>query len=215
MWAHPGKKLLFMGTEFGQQREFSETRSLDWQETEQWGHRGVQLLIKDLNRVYRANPALWRHDHDPSGFRWIDADDRGGNTFSFLRIDPAFDDPEDPEAARPEQLIAALVNFSASPRYDLRIGLPAQGRWTEILNTDSEIYDGTGEFGNLGQVIATEVPSHGFDYSATVVVPPLGAVWLRFDPEHPVDNPDDVLTEIAGSMARQAAPEPDEQAEPE
>jgi 1,4-alpha-glucan branching enzyme len=225
MWAHPGKKLLFMGTEFGQQREFSETRSLDWQETEQWGHRGVQLLIKDLNRVYRANPALWRHDHDPSGFRWIDADDRGGNTFSFLRIDPASDEPASDDPAsddhgdpRPEQLIAALVNFSAAPRYDLRIGLPAQGRWTEILNTDSEIYDGTGQFGNLGQVIATEVPSHGFDYSATVVVPPLGAVWLRFDPEHPVENPDDVLTEIAGSMARHAAPEAADtagQAEPE
>jgi 1,4-alpha-glucan branching enzyme len=185
----------------------------------------VQLLIKDLNRVYRANPALWRHDHDPSGFRWIDADDRGGNTFSFLRIDPASDEPASDDPAsddhgdpRPEQLIAALVNFSAAPRYDLRIGLPAQGRWTEILNTDSEIYDGTGQFGNLGQVIATEVPSHGFDYSATVVVPPLGAVWLRFDPEHPVENPDDVLTEIAGSMARHAAPEAADtagQAEPE
>jgi len=222
MWAHPGKKLLFMGTEFGQQREFSEVRSLDWDESARWGHRGVQLLIKDLNRVYRANPALWRHDHDPSGFAWIDADDQGGNTFSFLRIDPPSTHTDDSDTDDDAgQLVAAVINFSAEPRYDLRIGLPAEGRWLEILNTDAEIYDGTGAFGNLGQVIATEVPSHGFDYSATVTVPPLGAVWLRFEPDHPVQDPgpvlDEIATVVAGNVveAAEAAPAESGTARPE
>ncbi|HEY9290870.1 MAG TPA: 1,4-alpha-glucan branching protein GlgB [Microlunatus sp.] len=197
MWSHPGKKLIFMGTEFGQQREFDDQRGLDWHDSGQPGHRGVQLLIKDLNRIYRAHPAFWKHDSDPSGFRWIDADDQGGNTFSFLRTDPSED---------ASQVIAAVINFSPDPRQDLRIGLPAEGRWTEILNTDAELYDGTGQFGNLGQVIAYPTPSHGFDYSATVTVPPLGAVWFRFDPAHPVEDPDPILGEIASSMGNSTSP---------
>ena len=87
MWAHPGKQLLFMGTEFGQRREFSEQRSVDWEQSAHWGHRGVQQLIKDLNAVYRDHPALYKLDSDPAGFSWIDADDQGGNVFSFLRYD--------------------------------------------------------------------------------------------------------------------------------
>ena len=132
MWAHPGKKLLFMGTEFGQKREFSEARSIDWWQSAEWGHRGVQRLVKDLNQIYRENPAMWKLDTDPSGFSWIDADDAGGNVFSFLRYDGE------------GQMIACITNFSSEPRTDYRIGLPAEGVWKEILNTDADVYDGTG-----------------------------------------------------------------------
>ena len=170
MWAHPGKKLLFMGTEFGQKREFSEARSIDWWQSAEWGHRGVQRLVKDLNQIYRDHPALWKRDTDPSGFSWIDADDRGGNVFSFLRYDGE------------GQMIACITNFSSEPRPDYRIGLPAEGVWTEILNTDADVYDGTGAIGNLGQVVAHPVPSHGYVASAAVTLPPLGAVWLRLEP---------------------------------
>jgi 1,4-alpha-glucan branching enzyme len=207
MWAHPGKKLIFMGAEFGQRREWADQRSLDWDESAGWGHRGVQLLIKDLNRVYRAHPALWRHDHDPSGFGWIDADDAGGNTYSFLRFDPATSvgserrGPED----EPGRTVAVVINFSPEPRRDLRIGLPSEGRWREILNSDAELYNGTGRFGNLGQVVARPVPSHGYDYSAEVTVPPLGAVWFAYDPEHPVTDPAGVLGEITDAIGRDSS----------
>ncbi|MGO1973454.1 MAG: 1,4-alpha-glucan branching protein GlgB [Propionibacteriaceae bacterium] len=173
MWSHPGKQLIFMGTEFAQQREFSEERSLDWALTDTWGHRGVQRLVKDLNEVYRAHPALWELDNEPAGFQWIDADDHGGNVFSYLRRDTN------------GQLLAAVINFSAEPRADYRIGLPAEGTWTEILNTDAEVYDGTGSFGNLGAVESHEVPSHGYPCSAVVAIPPLGAAWFRHDPPAP------------------------------
>jgi 1,4-alpha-glucan branching enzyme len=171
MWAHPGKKLLFMGTEFGQRREFSESRSVDWWQSAEWGHRGVQRLIKDMNAIYKEHPALWKRDTDASGFSWIDADDRGGNVFSWLRYDGE------------GQMIACIINFSSEPRQDHQIGLPTEGVWKEILNTDAEVYDGTGLIGNLGQVVAHPVPSHGYVASASVTIPPLGAVWLRLEPE--------------------------------
>jgi 1,4-alpha-glucan branching enzyme len=195
MWSHPGKQLLFMGTEFGQRREFSEQRSLDWDESGRWGHRGVQRLVKDLNAVYREHPALFALDSDPAGFRWIDADDRGGNVFSFLRFDGE------------GQIIACLTNFSTEPRSDYRIGLPAEGIWKEILNTDAEVYEGTGVIGNLGQVVAHPFPSHGFDASANVTIPPLGAVWLLFDPVA-VEETADRSAVDAGvrQVAKQASP---------
>ena len=171
MWAHPGKKLLFMGTEFGQRREFSESRSIDWWQSGEWGHRGIQRLIKDMNTVYKEHPALWKRDTDASGFSWIDADDRGGNVFSWLRFDGD------------GQMIACITNFSSEPRPDHQIGLPTEGVWKEILNTDADVYDGTGLIGNLGQVIAHPVPSHGYVASASVTIPPLGAVWLRLEAE--------------------------------
>ena len=196
MWAHPGKQLLFMGTEFGQRREFSEQRSLDWEESAAPGHRGVQRLVKDLNAIQKANPALHALDTDPAGFSWISADDRGGNVFSFLRYDGE------------GQMIACLANFAAEPRTDYRIGLPAEGVWEEILNTDSEVYDGTGQFGNLGRVVAGAVPSHGYPASATVTIPPLGSVWFRLAPV-----PDEAATgagaEVeagARAAAKQASP---------
>jgi 1,4-alpha-glucan branching enzyme len=195
MWSHPGKQLLFMGTEFGQRREFSEQRSLDWEESATWGHRGVQRLVKDMNEIYRANPALYAQDSDPAGFSWISADDQGGNVFSFLRFDGE------------GQMIACVSNFSAEPRADYRIGLPSEGIWTEILNTDAEVYDGTGKFGNLGQVVAGRVPSHGYPASAAVTIPPLGSVWLRFLPVTSEEQEDEAkVGRGVQAAAKQASP---------
>jgi len=165
MWSHPGKQLLFMGQELGMDQEWSEDRSLDWWlESTPW-HAGLQQLVRDLNRIYRAQPALWQADSDPAGFAWIDANDNQHNTFSFLRRDAA---------GHP---LVAVVNFSAQPQEGYRLGVPSQGRWLEILNTDAENYGGSG-VGNMGAVEAEDQPWHGQPASVVLRVPPLGAVWL-------------------------------------
>ncbi|MEV8634020.1 1,4-alpha-glucan branching protein GlgB [Streptosporangium sp. NPDC051023] len=166
MWAHPGKQLLFMGGEFGQGSEWSEVRGLDWWVLDFDGHKGVQRLVKDLNRIYRDTPALWALDSSPDGFRWIDADDAQGNVFSFLRYAPD------------GSVVACVVNFSGGPHEDYRLGLPSGGTWEEALNTDAYDYAGSG-VGNMGAIEAVEEPWHGLPYSANLRVPPLGAVWLR------------------------------------
>ena len=166
MWAHPGKQLLFMGSEFAQDAEWAESRELDWWLLDHADHRGVAAAVRDLNAVYASTPALWSLDSDPSGFSWIDADDASRNVVSFLR------------RGADGSVLACVVNFSAVPHYGYRIGLPVTGTWTEVLNTDSEAYEGSG-VGNLGSVEALGEPSHGFDASATITVPPLAAVWFR------------------------------------
>jgi 1,4-alpha-glucan branching enzyme len=166
MWAHPGKQLLFMGSEFGQESEWAESRSLDWWLTENPDHRGVQTLVADLNRVYADSPALFTQDADPAGFEWIDANDAGNNIFSFLRH------------GTDGSTLACVANFSPVPQEVYRIGLPVAGEWQEVLNTDAEIYSGSG-VGNLGAVTATDESWHGRPASATLRVPPLGTVWLR------------------------------------
>ena len=165
MWAHPGKQLLFMGQEFGQESEWSESRSLDWWLLDQPDHEALSRLVCDLNAEYRANPALWSLDVDPGGFEWIDANDAGGNTFSWIRRGDEGD------------LLACVVNFSAVPHFDYRIGLPQGGRWREVLNTDAQEYGGSG-VGNFGGVDADDWEWHGRPFSASMSVPPLGAVWL-------------------------------------
>ena len=166
MWAHPGKQLLFMGCEFGQESEWAESRSLDWWLLDQPVHDGLQHMVSDLNRIYRETPALWEHDHDPSGFEWIDANDTTHNTFSFERKDGA------------GEPLVCVVNFAGTPHHGYRIGLPRAGRWDEVLNTDAEVYGGSG-VGNLGGVDAEDTSWHGRPASVTISVPPLGAVWLR------------------------------------
>ncbi|MEV0594045.1 1,4-alpha-glucan branching protein GlgB [Nonomuraea cavernae] len=168
MWAHPGKQLLFMGGEFGQGSEWSEERGLDWWVLEFDGHQGVQRLVRDLNRFYRETPALWEQDTVPEGFRWIDADDASGNTFSFVRY------------AADGSALACVANFSGAPHEDYRLGLPYGGHWQEVVNTDAYDYWGSG-VGNLGGVEAVEQGCHGLPYSTTLRVPPLGAVWLYQD----------------------------------
>jgi 1,4-alpha-glucan branching enzyme len=165
MWSHPGKQLLFMGSEFGQEAEWAEMRSLDWWLEQTPGHSGLQQLVRDLNRLYVEHPQLWALDSDPAGFEWIDANDSPHNTFSYLRKD---------RSGRP---MAVLVNFAAVPHENYRIGLPHGGRWREVLNTDAELYGGSG-VGNLGAVVAQDAPWHGRPASAELRVPPLAAVWL-------------------------------------
>jgi 1,4-alpha-glucan branching enzyme len=177
-WAHPGKQLLFMGSEFGQDAEWSEQAGLDWAALD-WDvhgggagfHVGVQRLARDLNQVYRHSPALWRHDFTPEGFSWIDAADAPGNVLSFLRL--AGPDATDVG----DKVIACVVNFSGEPHHNYRVGLPAPGRWQEIINTDASVYGGSG-VGNLGSVEATSEPWHGRPASAVLTLPPLAVLWL-------------------------------------
>ncbi len=172
MWAHPGKQLLFMGAEFGQESEWAEARELDWWLMEHPEHRGVHQLVKDLNRVYGESSALWAADVRPEGFAWIDADDAARNTFSFIRRAPGTG-----SGTEPAELVC-VANFSATPHHDYRLGLPAAGTWEEVVNTDAELYTGSG-VGNLGAVEAVSDPHHGQPASATIVVPPLATIYLR------------------------------------
>ncbi|MGA9870182.1 MAG: 1,4-alpha-glucan branching protein GlgB [Rhodococcus sp. (in: high G+C Gram-positive bacteria)] len=172
MWAHPGKQLLFMGQEFGQTREWSEERSLDWfqldQDNDHGLHRGVLNLVTDLNAVYRSQPALWTLDSSPSGYQWIDANDTENNVLSFLRY------------GTDGSVVACVFNFSGVVRGDYRVGLPEPGRWTEILNTDAISYGGGG-VGNLGEVTATSHSWHGRPASAQVALPANGAIWIKLE----------------------------------
>ncbi|HEX8866717.1 MAG TPA: 1,4-alpha-glucan branching protein GlgB [Lentzea sp.] len=166
MWAHPGKQLLFMGGEFGQQQEWSESRSLDWHLVEQGGlHQGIQSLLRDLNKVYRTAAALFSHDVTPEGFQWIDANDSAGNVLSFLRV------------GEDGSTLACVANFAGMPHHDYRVGLPSAGRWKELVNTDAAHYGGSG-VGNLGGVDAEAKPWHGRPYSAVLQLPPSGVLWL-------------------------------------
>jgi 1,4-alpha-glucan branching enzyme len=179
MWGHPGKQLLFMGSEFGQTSEWSEERGLDWWLTEYQDHYGVQHCVRDMNRVYQETPALWELDSNPEGFQWIDANDASGNVFSWLRY------------AADGSVLASITNFSPVVRGDYRVGLPHTGQWREVLNTDAAAYGGSG-VGNLGGVEAVEQQWHGRPASAAVTLPPLATVWLRYEPE----AIDEVATEL-------------------
>jgi 1,4-alpha-glucan branching enzyme len=165
MWAHPGKQLLFMGSEFGQWREWSEERSLDWHLLAEADHAGLQRMVADLNARYRDLPALWQRDTDPEGFQWIDANNADDNVLAFLRRGTSDVPP-----------LVCLCNFSANAR-TLRTGLPELAVYDEILNTDAEIYGG-GNVGNMGQVEAEDTSWHGQPASAEVTIPPLATLWL-------------------------------------
>ncbi|HEY2172889.1 MAG TPA: 1,4-alpha-glucan branching protein GlgB, partial [Mycobacteriales bacterium] len=162
-WAHPGKQLIFMGGEFAQESEWSEARSLDWWLQDNPDNRGVQQLIVDLNRVYRESPALWTLDVDPSGFSWIDANDAQGNVFSFIR------------RGADGSVVVCVANFAGNPHEQYRLGLPIGGRWDEVVNTDSEVYAGSG-VGNLGAVKAEEKSWHGQPFSTVLRLPPMGVL---------------------------------------
>ncbi|MGH8962005.1 MAG: 1,4-alpha-glucan branching protein GlgB [Jatrophihabitantaceae bacterium] len=180
MWAHPGKQLLFMGQEFAQGGEWAESRSLDWWLLDSPDHRGVARLVTDLNRAYRETSALWSLDTAPEGFGWIDANDAAGNVYSFLRFGTSGGTPPDGGVAGGGgSVIACIANFSAVPHENYRLGLPLSGRWDEIVNTDAEQYFGSG-VGNFGGVDAVDEPFHAQPASATLRIPPLGALWLRY-----------------------------------
>ncbi|MGH8906562.1 MAG: 1,4-alpha-glucan branching protein GlgB [Egibacteraceae bacterium] len=166
MWGHPGKQLLFMGGEFGQWREWAEGGELDWHLLDETDHAGLMRLVGDLNRIYRAQPALWERDADPSGFQWIDPDNADENILAFLRYGEDGSPP-----------LACIANLSPVPRPRFRVGLPHPGVWDEALNTDARIYGGTNT-GNGGSVTATDIPSHGLPASAELTLPPLATLWL-------------------------------------
>ena len=166
MWAHPGKKLLFMGQEFAQGAEWNHNQSLDWHQLDDPAHRGVQALVRDLNRVYRENPSLHVNDCRPEGFGWIESNDAGASVYAWVRKGR----PGDP-------MVVVAVNLTPVERA-YRLGLPAGGKWEEILNTDAGLYGG-GNRGNLGVIKAEKKGWHGQEHSATVTLPPLSAVYFR------------------------------------
>lgn len=166
-WAHPGKQLLFMGQEFGQRAEWSEERGVDWFQLDENSFSGGTVrLIGDLNRIYGNSPALWSQDTSPNGYSWIDANDSANNVVSFLRY------------GRDGSALACVFNFAGREQADYQLGLPAAGRWREVLNTDAADYHGCG-IGNFGGVEATDDPWHGRPASAKLVLPPLAGLWLE------------------------------------
>jgi 1,4-alpha-glucan branching enzyme len=166
MWAHPGKKLLFMGGEFGQWREWNETESLDWHLLSDSFHTGLQLLVRDLNVIYGKRRELWEADSEPAGFQWIEVDNAAENVISFRRISLSTNTD-----------LICVCNFSPVVREGHRLGLPRAGRYTQLLNTDAEEYCGSG-VGVVKSISAEEIPSHGLDYSAAIRLPPLATMWF-------------------------------------
>ena len=167
MWAQPGKKLLFMGGEFGQRAEWNHDGELEWHLLEQPAHQGVARWVRDLNTAYRAEPALHALDCDPAGFAWIDCDDAANSTISWLR-----------RGGEARDVIVVACNFTPVPRHEIRLGVPYGGSWRELLNSDAPLYGGSGQ-GNLGGVETYPVSRHGHPQSIVVTLPPLGVVYFK------------------------------------
>jgi 1,4-alpha-glucan branching enzyme len=170
MWAHPGKKLLFMGGEFGQWREWTETESLDWHLIEDPLHGGLQKLLRDLNRVYKKHECFWEADGEPAGFAWIDVDNAAQNVIAFRRLSPT-------TGAE----IICVYNFSAVTIEGYRLGLPRAGKYKLLLNSDAGNYGGANSNGPK-RIAAEAIPSHGLQYSALIALPPLAGSWFEAPP---------------------------------
>jgi 1,4-alpha-glucan branching enzyme len=170
MWGHPGKQLLFMGCEIGQWREWQENGPLDWHLLDDPMHRGLQRWVEDINRVYRAHPALWQRDDTYEGFEWIDFHDVENSVLAFLR-----------RGANPEEEVIFVCNFTPVPRYDYRIGVSRPGVYREVLNSDAECYGGS-NVGNGGGAEAEAGEVHGRPHSICLTLPPLGVLILKRDP---------------------------------
>jgi 1,4-alpha-glucan branching enzyme len=173
MYAQPGKKLLFMGGEFGQWREWNHDGSLDWPLLGYPLHAGVQRWVADLNRLYRSEPSLHELDVDPAGFEWIDCSDFATSVISFIRKGRSTGD-----------IILIVYNFTPVPRFNYRVGVPRGGYWREIINSDAKEYEGSGH-GNMGGVEASPIPFHGRPYSLNITLPPLAAVFLKSEGKRP------------------------------
>ncbi len=171
MFAHPGRKLLFMGAEIGQWREWNHDWELDWAVLGDPRHAGLQRWVRDLNLAYQASAPLWADDDSPAGFAWIDCHDSDNSVISLVRRDPATG-----------RVLAAVANFTPTPRHGYRIGVPVGGRWRERLNSDATPYGGSGA-GNGGVVVAGDQPRHGHPHALTLTVPPLG--FLLLEPDTP------------------------------
>ncbi|WP_339474055.1 1,4-alpha-glucan branching protein GlgB [Pseudomonas fluorescens] len=166
MWTHPGKKLLFMGCEFGQWREWNHDQQLDWYLLQYSEHIGVQKLVGDLNRLYREVPALHDQDDAPQGFQWLIGDDAINSVYAWLRW------------SKDGEPVLVVANFTPVPRQAYRVGVPFAGRWTELLNSDADTYAGS-NYGNGGGAFTEEVPSHGQAMSLELNLPPLAVLILR------------------------------------
>jgi 1,4-alpha-glucan branching enzyme len=167
MFAHPGKKLLFMGCEFGQWREWHHDRSLDWHLLDDPAHKGLRAYVQALNWHYHAEPALHQCDFDPSGFRWIDCNDNENSVIAFVRFATDRKDP-----------MVIVLNFTPVPRLDYRLGVPGPGYYAEILNSDSALFSGS-NVGNAGGLGTEPIATHGFDQSIRLTIPPLGCLFLK------------------------------------
>ena len=188
--AQPGKKLLFMGGEFAQWREWNHDRTLDWHLLEFERHQGVQRLVRDMNRLYRGEPALHERDCDPRGFQWIDCSDTDQSVVAFLR--------RNSDRGR---AVLCVFNGTPIPRYGYRLGVPWSGRWEEVLNTDASVYGGSG-IGNLGGVDSEPNANHGKQHSIVLTLPPLALVMLRST--KPAGESDDEVVEIAAAAETSA-----------
>ena len=173
MWTHPGKKLLFMGGEFAQRREWTHDGELEWWVADTQGHDGVHRLVADLNRVYTGEPALHQRDFTAEGFEWIESNDASHSVIVFVR-----------RPAAGGALLLVACNFTPVPRENYRVGVPQGGHWREILNSDAKIYGGAG-WGNLGGVQAAPVSAHGRPRSLSLTLPPLSTVVLKHEPAGP------------------------------
>jgi 1,4-alpha-glucan branching enzyme len=191
MWAHPGKKLLFMGGEIGQWREWNYEQSLDWHLLDEDEHRGLRLLVRDLNRLLREHPALYELDVEPRGFRWLDVDNALENVVAFMRFSAGGD------------TLVCVCNFSAIPRHGYRFGLPEPGAYRLVLNTDSAYYAGEASV-HVGSVEAEEQPWHYQPYSAAVDLPPLAALWFVSPPREAPEET--TATEAPAAPSPQDAP---------
>jgi len=167
MWAHPGKKLLFMGQEIGQLEEWSHDRGVRWELLEFDAHRKLQALVRELNRLYRAHPAMYEVDFQQAGFEWVDFRDADSSVIAFLR-----------RAANPANFILFCCNFTPIVRRGYEFGVPEEGLYEEILNTDSELFGGSNT-GNGGRVVSRPVPKHKREHSIAVTLPPLAVVAFR------------------------------------
>jgi 1,4-alpha-glucan branching enzyme len=167
MFAHPGKKLLFMGAEIAQRDEWKHEKSLDWHLLDHAPHRGIQQWVKDLNALYTKEPALFERDFTPDGFEWIDLNDYQQGVISFLR-----------KSADGKSVIAAVCNFTPMTWQDYNVGVPTRGVWREVLNSDASVYGGSGQ-GNLGAKEARPKPFHGRPFSLSLTIPPLGILFLK------------------------------------
>jgi len=170
MFFHPGKKLLFMGNEFGEWKKWNHDESLDWSLLERPFHSGLQRWVRDLNTLYRGNAALWELDTDWSGFQWIDANDSPRSIISLRR-----------KSRDPNHDLICICNLTPEPRHNYRIGVPARGDWRERLNGDAVLYGGSGQ-GNLGTVSTTPIPMHGHPHSLNLTLPPLAMIALERAP---------------------------------
>jgi 1,4-alpha-glucan branching enzyme len=167
MWGHPGKKLLFMGCDFGQGDEWSEAKSLDWQLLQYPFQAQVQRWVADLNRLYRAEPSLYQVDFDWPGFEWLEVHDNENSVFAFLR-----------RGRGPDDCVAIVANFTPVPRYEYRLGVPRGGPWLELLNSDAETYGGSNA-GNGGVVWASDQPWGSLAHCLQLTLPPLGVLFLK------------------------------------